>query len=676
MSKSYLKDAPPEQAWLRSASGLEVNVPHAALPTPVQAVHRKNRLVVCAAALLVGFIALSVVTGWFLNVRILESWLPDLATMKANTAFCLAMTAGALWLTREEGSREGHSVWAWVLITVVSSIALITLCEYAFDWNVGIDQLIFKDLEHAQTSYPPGRFAPGTGVCFILLSAALALVDSWPRTSHGLTLGAVLIALVGLIGYLYDLPTLYGAARYTSMALHTIVAFLALCAGVLAARPERGLTVLLAQTRPQGSTSRWVLVGAIVFPIILGSLALSGQRRGWYGSEFTLATFSVFLIVLTVALVWLTGAERQRVEARRVEAEKALRYSELQFRALAETIPHLAWMADETGHIFWYNRRWYEYTGTTFEEMEGWGWEKVHDPVVLPNVLRQWIGAINTGQPFAMTFPLRGTDGAFRTFLTRVEPMADTHGRVMRWFGTNTDITEQRKTEEELRRINRELEEFAYVASHDLQEPLRMVNINTQLILRSFGGNDAKLNQHAAYVRQGVVRMETLIHDLLAFSRVVNAADLQAETADLSVALNDALSVLQNRIEESKAVITAPALPIVCGDTQQMSQVFQNLVSNSLKYSRVGIAPEIGISVEEDGERWIVSVRDNGIGFEPRYAERIFGLFKRLHKDEYPGTGLGLAICQRIVERYGGRMWAEGRPGEGSTFSFSVLRAR
>ena len=357
-----------------------------------------------------------------------------------------------------------------------------------------------------------------------------------------------------------------------------------------------------------------------------------------------------------------------------VKARKRVEESEQQFRTLAETIPHLAWMADETGHIFWYNRRWYDYTGTTLQEMEGWGWQAVHDPTVLPSVLTQWTDAMTSGKPFEMIFPLKGADGAFRSFLTRVEPVKDGQGRVVRWLGTNTDITEQRRTEEELRRMNRELEEFAYVASHDLQEPLRMVNIYTQLILKRLGEEDAKLSQHADFVRQGVTRMEALLHDLLIFSRSVHSEPLPVGTADLSTSFSEALFVLKNRIEESAATITAQRLPMVRGDTRQIAHVFQNLLSNALKYCKNEVVPEIHIDAELDGEQWIVSVRDNGIGFEPQYAERIFGLFKRLHKDEYPGTGLGLAICQRIVERYGGRMWAQGRPGEGAVFHFSLPR--
>lgn len=224
----------------------------------------------------------------------------------------------------------------------------------------------------------------------------------------------------------------------------------------------------------------------------------------------------------------------------------------------------------------------------------------------------------------------------------------------------------------ELERVNKDLEEFAYVASHDLQEPLRMVNIYTQLLVKDFCSTDVKAEKYAEVIRQGVTRMETLIRNLLTYSRSVQRDELPAGKADLSAALSEAMSVLKNRIEESAARIKVEPLPITRGDTAQLSHVFQNLLSNALKYRKKDTPPEIHISAKLDREHWVVCIHDTGIGFDQKYAERIFGLFKRLHKEDYPGTGLGLAICQRIVERYGGRMWAEGAPEQGAKVYFSL----
>ena len=287
-------------------------------------------------------------------------------------------------------------------------------------------------------------------------------------------------------------------------------------------------------------------------------------------------------------------------------------------------------------------------------------------------MLERWRVALRSGEAFEIVHPIKAADGSFRSFLTRVEPVRDLEGRVVRWFGTNTDITDQRKIEQELRRMNRELEEFAYVASHDLQEPLRMVNIYTQLIVQSPEDDKEELALYSRFVREGVTRMETLIHDLLTFSRSVQIDDSSIGTADLSASFGEALSVLKGRIEEAGARIIASSLPVVRGDASQFTHVFQNVLSNALKYRKQDVPPEILISTKQDGHRWIISVQDNGIGFEPKYEERIFGLFKRLHKDEYEGTGLGLAICKRIVERYGGRIWAESALGIGTTIHFSL----
>jgi signal transduction histidine kinase len=235
------------------------------------------------------------------------------------------------------------------------------------------------------------------------------------------------------------------------------------------------------------------------------------------------------------------------------------------------------------------------------------------------------------------------------------------------------------KSEEELKRINEKLtrangrlEEFTYISSHDLRDPLRMVQIYTDLLLRELGEQNGNAKQYARALRDSASRMEALLRDLQDYSQTINADELSIGTAILTVSLSDALSILNPEISETGALVITEALPTVRGETSQISHVFQNLLSNAIKYRKAGLFPQIRISAKRDDDQWIISVSDNGIGFEPQYGERIFGLFKRLHKDSYPGTGLGLAICQRIVERYGGRIWAESKPGEGATFHFSL----
>lgn len=360
------------------------------------------------------------------------------------------------------------------------------------------------------------------------------------------------------------------------------------------------------------------------------------------------------------------------------KVERALSESEEQFRTLADSIPHLAWVANADGHVFWYNQRWYEYTGTRPEAVEGWGWQSVHDPEVLPKVLERWKDSLASGRAFEMVFPLRGADGAYRLFLTRVVPVRDRWGAVARWFGTHTDIDEQKRTEEALRRANRDLEEFAYVASHDLQEPLRMVNAYSQLLLRRLGPlSDPQLKQYSDYVTSGVKRMEALIGDLLTYSRVTHVErEAVAARANLETVLQQALIAVEARVRENHAEITSDPLPVVAADEGQMVHVFQNLLSNALKYRKREVGPRIDIGAEKNDGHWVIHIRDNGIGFEQDQAVRIFGLFKRLHRhEEYPGTGLGLAICQHIVERYRGRIWAQSQPGEGSTFFISLPAA-
>ena len=331
------------------------------------------------------------------------------------------------------------------------------------------------------------------------------------------------------------------------------------------------------------------------------------------------------------------------------------------------------WSCLPDGRCEYLSSQWVAYTGVPELEQLDLRWlDRVIHPDDRERTLEHWLGAVAGRHDYDIEYRIRAADGAYRWFQTRGVPLRDRDGKIIKWFGTCTDIDDLKRADEALRNANRELEEFAYVASHDLQEPLRMVNVYTQLLMRRHVGDNAQAQHYAATIHRGVSSMESLIRDLLTFSRTIHSEESDSGRADLAVAFADAISVLQDRIHETGAIITAPALPAACGNTAQLSLVFQNLLSNALKYQSNGTRPEIHINASSDGANWVVAVQDNGIGFDPRYSERIFGLFKRLHKEEYPGTGLGLAICRRIVERYKGRIWAESVPGRGSTFYLSL----
>jgi PAS domain S-box-containing protein len=260
-----------------------------------------------------------------------------------------------------------------------------------------------------------------------------------------------------------------------------------------------------------------------------------------------------------------------------------------------------------------------------------------------------------------------------------ITALRDHDGRLRGFAKVTRDLTERRQAEEaldqrarELARSNGDLEQFAYVASHDLQEPLRAVVSYLQLLQRRYQGQlDAKADTYIGHAVDGAHRMQALIQALLTYSRVGRKGG-QPTPTDAGAAVERALASLREAIEASGARVTYAGLATVTADPFQLAQLFQNLIGNAIKFHG-DRPPRVEVSAERDDDAWHFVVRDNGIGIAPEYYERIFVIFQRLHaRDEYPGTGIGLAICKRIVERHGGRIWVESAPGQGSAFHFTL----
>jgi light-regulated signal transduction histidine kinase (bacteriophytochrome) len=249
--------------------------------------------------------------------------------------------------------------------------------------------------------------------------------------------------------------------------------------------------------------------------------------------------------------------------------------------------------------------------------------------------------------------------------------------RAIRFIGTVADISSQKRSEEALLRANEDLRQFAYAAAHDLQEPLRNV-VNLLGLYKRINPEDQQ-NSGDDLIEESIEdarRMHRMVQDLLSFTKVSDTGAIVPSATDSGEVLREVIRGLAILIEEAGATIVFRELPAINMQPTHLSQLLQNLISNALKYRHPDVKPTVAVSAAKTGRAWTFSVADNGIGFDPIYAQRIFGVFKRLHgRNEYPGSGIGLAICSRILSLYGGRIWAEGRPGAGATFFFTAAAA-
>ena len=376
------------------------------------------------------------------------------------------------------------------------------------------------------------------------------------------------------------------------------------------------------------------------------------------------------------ALVKAHDELEQRVEERTEELGRtnaALRESEERLRLLADTIPQLAWMARPDGHIFWYNRRWYEYTGTTPDQMEGWGWESVHDPEVLPKVLMRWKASLANGEPFDMVFPLKGADDKFRPFLTRVNPLRDQEGRVLHWFGTNTDISEIKEMEEALRDTDRRKDEFLATLAHELRNPLAPIR-NSLEILKMPSVDTETAQQTRDMMERQVHQLVRMVDDLLDVSRVMRGKiELRRERVELASIVAGAIEAAQPIIEvqgHELSLSLPPESLLLDADPVRLAQVIGNLLTNAAKYTEAN--GHIWLAAWREGEQVVLSVRDKGIGIAPNMLPHVFELFVQADHastKSHGGLGIGLTLVKNLVEMHNGSVEARsGGLGKGCEF--------
>jgi PAS domain S-box-containing protein len=376
----------------------------------------------------------------------------------------------------------------------------------------------------------------------------------------------------------------------------------------------------------------------------------------------------------------LLGEREQAVQDQQ-RAEVALRNSEALYHSLVESLPLCVYRKDLQGRFTFANRRFCAGLAKPLEEIVGQNDRAFYPPELTAKYEHDDREVIRSRGTFEDIEEHQDPQGERSFVQVWKVPVVDFQGAVIGTQGIFWDVTARKRAEEglrqtaqELARSNEELQQFAYVVSHDLQEPLRMVTGYCRLLKRRYQGQlDADADEFLHFAMDGAERMRQLLDDLLEFSRV-GTHGKPLRSTDCSVVLGQALANLKMTLEESGALLTQEPLPTVLGDATQLSQLFQNLIANAVKF-RGPESPRIHVSARAEGEGWVLAVRDNGIGIDPADAGRLFVIFQRLHtRQEYPGTGVGLAICKKIVERHGGRIWVESQPGRGSVFAFTLPR--
>jgi PAS domain S-box-containing protein len=434
----------------------------------------------------------------------------------------------------------------------------------------------------------------------------------------------------------------------------------------------RRLTVLSVALTIVGALLVWIIGRRIVKPLGMLTHAAELVARGDYAARVPTGGPDE---------VARLSASFNHMAAQIGDAAAELEQREAQFRALADAIPQLAWMAHADGSVFWYNERWYAYTGTTLPQMEGWGWQLVHDPARLPEVLARWRTAIRTGQRFEMEFTLRGADGADRWFLTRVEPVRGRDGEVVRWFGTNTDIQDLREARESARAASRAKSDFLATMSHELRTPLNAIGGYAELLEMELRGPITQAQRRdLARIRASQAHLLGLISSVLDLSRIESgkvAYDLAHVLVDPLLAGLDALVAPQAAAKHLVLEYQgAPPDLTVIADREKLRQILLNLLSNAIRYTPAG-GQIVMTAAAQDDTTVALTVRDNGRGIPLDRQDAVFEPFVQLDRSltqTREGVGLGLSISRDLAHGMDGELSVESAPGNGASFTVTLPR--
>jgi PAS domain S-box-containing protein len=602
-----------------------------------------------AVGLFVALVGALIVFGWAVGAIIIPSANPASPAIRLNAGACFVLLGSGLALAVSGRAGAGR-----VLGAAVALIGLLTLFEIVARTSLGIDQVAFDD--HSRSV---GRMAPNAALGATVLGTALLTVGArrlrW-QPSELLALAGGMIGWLGLIGYAADLPALLHVGGFLRIALPTAICFVLLGVAITVG-PARGrLAELVAGSGPAGPLVRRLFGAVVLVPPLVAVPLRAVHSQG--------TTILVLIAVVAITFLSIVVSFALSLEAAEREAQDRAELLDLAHDAVIVRDPL-------TGDISYWNREAEEMYGYRADEARG---RVTHDLLAtrFPESLEALDAALLDHGRWDGELEHRRKDGSWLLVSSRQALKRDARGAPVSIIELNSDITERKRAERALARSNIELEQFASVASHDLQEPLRTIGGFAELLARRHeSALDEDGRRYLDFIMSGTARMQALIDGMLSYARV-GQAGLSLELHDSRELVERALGALDGTIASSGASLEIGELPPVVANGTALTQVFQNLLANAVKFSDAA-APAVAITAEREAGAWCFAVADNGIGIDPAQAERVFRMFQRLHAEgRYAGTGIGLAICKRIVERHGGRIWCEPRAQGGTVFRFTL----
>jgi PAS domain S-box-containing protein len=639
-----------------------------------------------ALVMLVGGIVLM---GWGLNLSLVKSVMPGAATMKANTALCFVLAGLSLSVqARTRSSRLTARIAGGSAIAVLM-IGLLTLSQYLFGWNLGIDQLLNPDLPISSLTLYPGRMGDNTALNFVLTGVALMLMQEKTRRSNSVIQAAVLmkiaIALLALVGHFYGVQVLYQFIIYsTSMAVHTALTFLILGVGILATRLNQGLMRALTGDLAGSLIARRLVPFAIVVPFVAGCLVLRGLRAGMYDPALSIALFSVILIYTSVFFVVINAQRLNRIDRDRIRSSDRMRSGEERLQLALEGAGQGIWDWELGTETLVWDDRCKEIFGLPANFPVTYEW---HLSALYPDDRQQVADAaalaLRDRSEFKQEYRTIYPDGTMRWILARGRGYYDSLGQPYRMSGTVMDITDRKQSEltlaaqtEELIRSNRLKDEFLAALSHELRTPLNPI-LGWTSMMKARRLTPEKTVEALETIDRNVRQQIRLVDDLLEVSRVIQGKlKLEFCQVDLALIIQSAIDTVQFAAQAKCITLQFEGLSSLSliADGDRLQQIFWNLLSNAIKFTPVGGRVDVHLSAENYDVQ--VRVTDTGVGIEPEFLPYAFDRFRQADGSttrNYGGLGLGLAIVRHLVELHGGMVFVNSPGvGQGSTFTVKL----